>query len=151
MEYLTNNLSGPSFPEYSSKIASHQNALDIFDGWHSALSPETGLISGQAQGLFTDVRVTWAAPLLGGFSGKTILELGPFEGYNTYQFSLYGAATVISIEANLVNFLKCLTIKNILNISATFLYGDFIQYLEKTERKVDICWASGVLYHMTEP
>ena len=112
---------------------------------------ETGLISGAAPDLFTDNRVTWAAPVLGGFAGKTILELGPFEGYSTYVFGIYGAASIISIEANLVNFLKCLTIKNILNLSATFLYGDFIQYMEQTTRKVDVCWASGVLYHMTEP
>jgi hypothetical protein len=36
-------------------------------------------------------------------------------------------------------------------MSATFLFGDFVQYMERTEDRFDICWASGVLYHAKDP
>ena len=129
----------------------HQNSLDIFGpSWVSRFPATSGLRGGEAPH-FDDVRVVWAASALGGLQGKTILELGPLEGYNTYQFQSAGAGSVLSIEASRANFLKCLVVKNIFGLNASFLHGDFQSYLESTRASFDICWASGVLYHLAEP
>lgn len=34
---------------------------------------------------------------------------------------------------------------------ALFLFGDVIKYLESPNQQFDVCVASGILYHMTEP
>ena len=129
----------------------HQNSLDLFpNSWVSQFPPSSGLLGGAAQH-FDDSRVTWAASVMAGLNGLSILELGPFEAYNTYQFQMAGAASVISIEASYVNFLKCLVVKNIFGLDATFLLGDFLEFLRTTSSSFDICWASGVLYHMVDP
>jgi hypothetical protein len=62
------------------------------------------------------------------------------------------AKKIVSIEANTRAFLKCLCIKEIFNLDCVkFKLGDFIQFLEKTNSKFDLVFASGVLYHMLEP
>jgi SAM-dependent methyltransferase len=129
----------------------HQAALDLYAGaWATAMPEGSGLQAGEREH-FNDVRVPWAAKILGGLSGKTILELGPYEAYNTHQFETMGAASVVAIENSRDNFLKCLIIKNVLGLRATFLYGDMLRYLHEAEVRFDICWASGVLYHMSNP
>lgn len=129
---------------------SQQNAIDLFKGGWLAAMPTDDLSAGK-MGLFYDDRVGWVANLVGGLAGKAILDLGPLEGHNAYQFEALGAASVISIEHMPVNFLKCLIVKNIFNLHTTFLLGDFLDYLEHTDKRFDLCWASGVLYHMTDP
>jgi hypothetical protein len=138
-----------SLVAFSSAFPSHQAAVDLFT-WHSAMPSGSGLQAGMAEH-FADERVTWAASRLGGLASKTILELGPLEGYNTWQFESLGAASVLSIENNRDNFLKCLVLKNILGMRTTFLHGDMIRYLYESPSKWDLCWASGVLYHLTDP
>ncbi|MEA2758228.1 MAG: hypothetical protein QOH65_841 [Methylobacteriaceae bacterium] len=136
---------------FSDKYPTHQNSIDIFaDVWASAMPTGSGLETGAGLLHFEDPRIPWAVSVLGALNGKSILELGPFEAYNTYQLEQLGAK-VLSIEGNLVNFLKCLVLKNALSMSATFLFGDFVQYMERTEDRFDICWASGVLYHARDP
>ena len=136
---------------FEARAPSHQNAVDIFAGsWSSRFPPSSGLVGGLASH-FDDVRVTWAASILEGIGGLSILELGPFEAYNTYQFQAFGAATVVSVESSRVNFLKCLIVKNTFGLNATFLHGNFQDYLASTRNRFDVCWASGVLYHMVDP
>lgn len=136
---------------FASSLPSHQASVDLFEGsWFSKMPEGSGLVGGQAEH-FTDSRVPWAAKVLGGLASKSILELGPFEAYNTSQFESMGAASVVAIEGSSANFLKCLIIKNIMGLKTTFLYGDFTKYLETTKNRFDICWASGVLYHLTRP
>jgi SAM-dependent methyltransferase len=136
---------------FSRAFPSHQAALDIFRGdWTTAMPEGSGLKAGVSDH-FSDPRVTWAAAKLGGLAGKTILELGPFEAYNTRQFETMGAAAVVSIENNRDNFLKCLIVKNIVGLRAVFLHGDMLRYLHEADIHYDVCWASGVLYHMTDP
>ena len=63
-----------------------------------------------------------------------------------------GASKVISVEANNREFLKCLIVKQMLDLkNVKFLFGDFNRYLEQQERRFDVVVASGVLYHMTNP
>ena len=136
---------------FETRLAAHQNSIDIFkDDWGSAFPATTGLQAG-ASNNFEDVRVPWAAAILGGLNGRSVVELGPFEAYNTWQLQVAGAASVLAIEGSQINFLKCLVVKNILGLNATFMHGDFIAFLERTGSRYDICWASGVLYHMTDP
>ena len=132
---------------------SPQNALDIFKGTWSCRMPEpyahlqAGLLP-----VFEDARIPWAAEKLGGFENKTVLELGPLEGAQTYLLERHGAAEIVAIEANTLAYLKCLVVKELLGLQrATFLCGDFVPYLRANQRRFDVCIASGVLYHMRNP
>jgi hypothetical protein len=133
---------------------SEQNILDIFKGeWSSKLPDKFGLSTEPASaGLFEDGRVIWAEQIFGGFSNSKILELGPLEGGHSYMFQSRGAANVLGIEANTRAFLKCLCIKQILELDKVeFLLGDFMPFLENNKSSYDLVFASGVLYHMEEP
>jgi len=80
-----------------------------------------------------------------------VLELGPLEGAQTYLLERAGAH-VTAIEANKRNYLKCLITKEVMGMrNARFLLGNFLPWLETSNHKFDVIWASGVLYHMTEP
>lgn len=139
-------------PAYSKAVPSLQATLDIFKShWKSSLPPRFGLTAGTAS-MFTDRRVRGFSRIIpGGIKGKTVLELGPFEAYNTLHLEKLGAREVIAIEGNNINFLKCLVLKQALGLEATFLHGDFCAYLRHTDRRFDIIWASGVLYHQQDP
>lgn len=133
---------------------SSQNIIDLFEGeWSSAMPLASGLVSrpGHAQ-LFNDDRIHWAADRLGPFVDRTVLELGPLEGAQSFMLQHYGAKEVIAVEANAGAFLRCLCVKEIFGLDRVrFLLGDFGQYLEASERQFDAIIASGVLYHMTDP
>lgn len=138
--------------EYVSTAPSPQNALDIFAGtWSSALPAPLDAVTAGPTPLFDDERVTWAVERLGGVGGRSVLELGPLEGGHTYQL-LRGGASVTAIEAQARAYLKCLVAKELLGMTqARFLLGDFMEYLRAQPEHVDICFASGVLYHMRNP
>ncbi len=141
------------YASLSKSPPSAQNAIDIFRGsWKAALPPELQLAAGDNEVFPIDPRVTWADPIIGGFRGKSVLELGPFEAYDTRLFQMLGAASIVAVEANNINYLKCLTLKENTGLKASFLYGEFVQYLQSPSTpKADIIWASGVLYHSTQP
>lgn len=130
-----------------------QNALDIFQGeWSSALPGEYASLRAGESRLFEDDRITWAAEALGGFEGRTVLELGPLEGGHTYMIEKLGAASVVAVEANVRAYLKCLITKELLGLRrCRFLCGDLMEYLRTDPTRFDICIASGVLYHMRRP
>jgi hypothetical protein len=139
---LVNDLYIQSFPTTSTVLP----ALGL--PWVSHLPG----ITEKAQGvpLFEDQRIV---RLLGriNVNGKSVLELGPLEAGHSYMLEKAGAK-VTGVEGNLQAFLKCLIVKNIYNLSATFLLGDFVTYLESSQTpKYDVILASGVLYHMTDP
>jgi SAM-dependent methyltransferase len=131
---------------------SNQTAIDIFKGtWTSAVPPEYGVAAG-ALDSFDDVRVRWAAGVLpGGFRGLSILELGPYEAYTTWQLERLGAKSVTAIEGSDLNYLKALVVKEVTGLRARMLYGDVAAYLAETKDRFDLVWASGVLYHSTDP
>jgi SAM-dependent methyltransferase len=139
--------------QYVTSAPTHQNALDLFQGeWSSQLPPEEGPLKAGQIPLFEDQRIVWAESQLGGFDGCRILELGPLEGGHTYMLEKMGADSILSIEANARAFLKCLIVKEILNLTRSrFLLGDFLEYLRGTKESFDVCLASGVLYHMRDP
>jgi SAM-dependent methyltransferase len=137
---------------YSSAPPSPQNAIDIFRGtWTSTFPPEFGVQAGSLES-FDDVRVRWAEGALpNGFRGLSILELGPYEAYGAWQLEHRGARSVTAIEANDINFLKSLVVKEVTGLRARFLLGDFTPYLERCTDRFDLVWASGVLYHSSDP
>ncbi|MGQ4649220.1 DUF1698 domain-containing protein [Lyngbya aestuarii] len=139
--------------QYIKSAPSPQNAIDIFKGEWSSKLPESlsELQAGYAL-LFEDPRIDWLATQIGGFEGKTVLELGSLEGGHTYMVERLGAETVVSIEANTRAYLKCLIVKELLELKKVrFLCGDFVEYLRTNQSKFDVCIASGVLYHMVNP
>ncbi|WP_456381005.1 class I SAM-dependent methyltransferase [Thiolapillus sp.] len=140
--------------EYILSKPSGQNILDIFDGeWSSKLPHQYGLHTrpGTAS-LFEDARITWLEEVFGPVSGLDILELGPLEGGHSYMLQERGANSVTAIEANTRAFLKCLCIKEVLGLNkVNFMLGDFAPYLEETDLSFDLVFASGVLYHMSNP
>jgi Methyltransferase domain len=137
---------------YLKAAPSPQNALDIFKGeWSSKMPASSDLQAGEA-GLFEDARIDWTLAQFGGCAGKQVLELGPLEGGHTYMLEQAGAASITAIESNTRAYLKCLVVKEVLQLKqAQFLCGDFIEFLKANTARFDLCIASGVLYHMPNP
>ena len=134
---------------YASTEPNAQSTVDIFKGeWLSVLPG--GLNSGWAD-LFNVDRVAWPNSLFD-ISGKSVLELGPLEGGQSFALHKIGANTITAVEGNSRAFLKCLIVKELFDLSRIkLLYGDFVKYLEKTNDRFDVIFASGVLYHMSQP
>lgn len=131
---------------------SAQTTIESMGQWHSVFPPESGIDSGGYAKLFDDERVTWALGRLGGVTGAEILELGPLEAGHTYMFDRAGAKSVVAVEGLKSAYLRCLVAKEVLGIkSAQFLLGNFVPWLEREARTFDLIWASGVLYHSSEP
>jgi len=130
-----------------------QSTLDIFKGqWSSKLPDTFGKLEAGYAALFEDPRISWAVEQIGGVQNKKILELGPLEAGHTYMLENLGAASIVSVEANSNAYLKCLLIKELLELKRIqFLYGDFVEYLRNNQAKYDVGIASGVLYHMQNP
>jgi hypothetical protein len=142
-------------PVYSKKCPSNQTMVDIFKGgWASSFPDQYNIFAGQTKHFefSVDPRVQWLdSDLAKGIKNLTVLELGPYEAYNTWQLEKLGAKSVVSVEGNNLNFLKCLIVKEITGLKARFLYGDLILYLEHCKQQYDIVYASGVLYHSSQP
>jgi hypothetical protein len=143
---------------YTSKPPSVQGTLDLFRGeWACRMPQELGAVTAGKAGAFDDdPRVPWAIEQFKGFGlpieSSHVLELGPLEGAHTWQLSNAGALSVTSIESHERAFLKCLVVKELLGIQrVNFLYGDAIEYLKANDRQFDICFASGILYHLANP
>lgn len=101
--------------------------------------------------ILSDGRPKYCADTFPDFSEMTILELGPSDGYNTAGLEYFGARQITAVEANSDAFIKACMLKNALNLNAQFLLGDFMEYLSRDGQKVDLVYASGVLYHLTAP
>lgn len=137
--------------EYVAGMPSPQNAIDALPGWNMALPPEAGAQAGVAP-FYCDPRIFWAIEQFGPLEGRAVLELGPLEASHTYMLERAGAGTLHAVEANRLSFLRCLVVKELVDLRvARFFLGDFIPWLESGERRYDLVVASGVLYHMTDP
>jgi hypothetical protein len=138
---------------YVTSAPSLQNALDIFRGeWWSQLPQQFSYLRAGQIRIFEDPRVHWALSEFGDVSGQSALELGPLEGAHSYMLERAGFGSILSIEANPRAYLKCLIVKEILELKKTrFLCGDFLEYLRDSPAPVDAVLASGVLYHMVNP
>ena len=100
----------------------------------------------------TDRLIARCEELFGGFTGKRLLELGPFEGEHSIGLSSLDPAELISIEANPYNFIKCLIVKQYYALdNVKFVLGDFVKFLETNGKKFDFILVAGVLYHLANP
>jgi len=132
---------------YNLEYPSEENALSLFDGeWTCAIPGYTG--PGNI-GLFADHRIEWLIKEIGVMNDMNILELGPLEAGHTYMLEKSGA-NVLAIEANIDSFLRCLIVKNLLDLKSKFILGDFTKGLGQSN-SYELVVASGVLYHMTDP
>lgn len=145
--------SSPLPAAYFTTAPSPQNALDVFKGeWYTSLPAPFSHLRAGAHAFHADPRLAWGLSKLGDLTGRYVLELGPLEGAHTYMLERAGCASVTSIEANPRAYLKCLVLKEVLNLQrSNILCGDFMEYLRGSPPKVDAVIASGVLYHMTNP
>jgi hypothetical protein len=142
-------------PRYSyvTDAPSPSTALDIFAGeWTSRFPPPLDDADAGTVPLFADVTLDWAIRELGGVAEQSVLECGPLEGMHTYMLLQRHAREVLAIEANRQAFLRCLVVKELLELDrAKFLCGDVVRFLDETPDHFDLCVASGVLYHMRNP
>ena len=139
--------------QYIKGTPNAQNALDLFQGdwWSSLPGSWAGLRAGLLP-LFDDPRIKWAIDTLGGVRDRTVLELGPLEAGHTYCLEQAGAKSIAAIEANTRAYLKCLIVKEVLQLQrAQFLLGDFEEYLRVSTDRYDAAIASGVVYHVRNP
>lgn len=150
---LVPNLGTSGIVERYVRDAPHpQLAVDIFEGeWSSILPADLADSRGHA-GLFDDSRVHWLIEQCGSVAGWSVLELGPLEAGHSSMLDRHGA-NVTAIESNSRAYLKCLVIKELLELNqCRFLFGDFNEYLRGVApRSFDLVLASGVLYHATDP
>lgn len=141
--------------EFAAEAPSAQQTVDVFAGqWITAFPDDLGVQAGWVNHFdpAVDNRVPWADSVIpGGLAGKSVLELGPFEGYHTASLEWAGAASVVSVEASRTAYLKCLVVKELLGLKARLLYGDVPAYLQSNHDHVDVVWASGILYHQADP
>ena len=136
---------------YVEEPPSAQNAVDALQGWNMALPPDVGVTAG-AGAFYADPRILWALDQFGPLEGRDVLELGPLEGSHTFMIEQRRPASLLAIEANRLSFLRCLVVKELLDLRiARFALGNFAPWLETTERRFDLIVASGVLYHMADP
>jgi Methyltransferase domain len=132
---------------------SAQTAVNaVPDVWASRLPGSLRDVRAGGAELFDDERIHWAFERLGGIAGAKVLDLGPLEGGYSYMAQQAGAAKVTGIEANGKAFLKCLVTKELLGLDrCSFLCGEVTAYLKAHDEPVDVCIASGILYHMVDP
>jgi hypothetical protein len=143
--------SGAVLDEYAVGMPSAQNAVDALPGWNHALPEHVGATAGTGA-FYGDSRILWALEQFGSIEGRKILELGPLEASHTYILERHGAALIHAIEANKLSFLRCLVVKELLDLKhAKFFLGDFSKWLENPPERYDLIVASGVLYHMQSP
>lgn len=144
---------GRGLETYLTSAPSPQNALDLFEGeWSSRLPEPFADLKAGSSPLFADHRIDWLASEIGGFAGRTVLELGPLEAGHTYMLERGGAGRIDAIESNTHAYLKCLIVKEVLGLQrAHFHCGDFVEYLKADGPRFDLGIASGVLYHMRDP
>lgn len=138
--------------EYVDAMPHPQAALDLVAGWNHELPPEAGATTGSSIVLWADGRIEWCLEQFGDLKGCRVLELGPLEGSHTYMLHKRQPSAIDAIEANKLAFLRCLIVKNLLDLrGARFLLGDFQKWLEASGQRYDLIVASGVLYHLADP
>jgi hypothetical protein len=139
-----------TFDQYVNLTPSLQNAIDLVPGWSTSLPPQYGVTAG-ALATYADARIAWAIECFGSLHDRDVLELGPLEAGHTAMLEWAGAR-VDAIEANQRAFMRCLIAKEILRLQhSRFWLGDFVKWLETTDKNYDLIVASGVLYHLADP
>lgn len=124
---------------------SPKNAFDLFS--YAWVTRYAGFTNGTFDAL-NDPRISWLCDRIQ-LNGLRVLELGPLEGGHSIFLEQAGCS-VTAVEANINHFIKCLILKNHLNLSCNFILGDILKY-DYGKEHYDLVVASGVLYHMSNP
>lgn len=133
-----------------------EEKLDLYgfklhEKWHCSFPKEIPIEAPPSLRLDTESRIQQLAQRAK-IAGSRILELGCLEGGHSALLQASGAAQIIAIEGRRENFLKCLTVKNALNLDrCKFLLGDLSEVMPLLPGKFDICLALGILYHLEDP
>lgn len=86
------------------------------------------------------------------FTGKVVLELGPFEGNNSVMLMALNPKKVIGIEARPVNYAKHAVMQSLYGwTNYTLMLGDMHLFPQMIREKIDIIFCSGVFYHSNKP
>jgi hypothetical protein len=145
---MDGNATPESHPvEYSNLTPENINSLNLFPNQWTSHVPGANGPGGVP--LFQDSRITWMLGEVGDVTNYQVLDLGPLEAGHTYMLEKAGA-DVLAIEGNKDSFLRCLIVKNYLNLKARFFLGDFAKGLGDKDY-YDLIIAAGVLYHMEDP
>jgi len=141
----------PTNSNYNDNYPSKENALSLFQGEWISKIPVDNFVSGDVE-LFKDARIDWLLDNIENVQNMHILELGPFEAGHTSILHEAGAKSILAIEANIIAFMKCLVVKEVLNLNkAEFRLGNFEKFIDDNDHEFDLIVASGVLYHLTDP
>ncbi len=130
-----------------------QTAFDLFQGEWAYRIPVPGVSSGAGEAFLHKHPSVWLAEeSFGSLRGMSCLELGPNEGEVSFHLHHAGCQSILSIEARVRSFLKCLVVKNFLHLhSVEYRLGDFVEFLATTDQTFDFGVVAGVLYHMHDP
>lgn len=146
-----NTFSDRKLDAYVNSAPTPQNAIDALPGWNMSLPPHAGVTAG-AHPFYQDDRIYWAIDQFGSLQGQQILEIGPLEASHTYLLEQYQPLVLDAVEANKMAYLRCLVVKELLNMNiARFHLGDASKWLENNDKRYDFVVASGILYHMQDP
>lgn len=140
-----------SLNELSHNLPSVESAFALDDlVWeHFTFDPLNHTLSANRE---TRSLLTMVNDLSGGLKGASVLELGPYEGYDTAYLEKLGVSDITAIEGNPRNLIKCLIVKNYYQLNKSqFMLGDFTKHLADTNKRYDFILASGVLYHLLDP
>lgn len=97
-----------------------KNAFDIFPTSWNTIFDEMTIAHFDGT---RDVRIEWLRQKVN-LNNIDLLELGPLEAAHTAILERAGA-NVYAIESNIGAFIRCLIVKNYLNLRAKFVLGDF--------------------------
>lgn len=144
------------FLRFEQRGPSPQTAIDLFrHRWAGNLNSLLGVDGTGSVPFEQDDRPFKAARSLGDkerLEGFSVLELGPLEGAHSYGLERLGAHSIIAVESNGEAYLKCLVVKELLNLQRTnYLFGDVVEFLDSNSARFDLVFCSGILYHMVDP
>lgn len=91
------------------------------------------------------------AEIFGFGENEGVLEIGPGEGYLSYGLEKAGYRNILSLENNVSGFQRCLILKNNLDLATKYMLGDAVKYVNSTQQKFFLIFASGILYHLLDP
>jgi SAM-dependent methyltransferase len=126
----------------------HRSAIDNLKGWWSDLPHYS---TGLGKNLFEhSEEVRRCLELLGGVQDFSVFEVGPRDGYHTYALERAGA-TVLAVEQNFDNYMRCLQVKNQYGLQSKFLFGDADPVLSELDGWFDLVFLGGVVHRFKDP
>ncbi len=137
-----------------------EKMFSAMDGWTVGHDIYGVSVGGGNVGLSNDPRMSFWEKSIGGFNGKSILELGPMECHHTNMMHKAGAIKITAIEGIRECFIRCLIVKEVFALTRSeIIFGDFCDWVESWATaghsglldKYDAVLTSGVLYHQTNP